>query len=157
MYLVIPSTLYSILPYLWFQFSWKLIIAPSICSKVLSLCIFVNKCLRRILKIFWPQSITNADLYARTETEPLIVTIKRRKWRWIGRTLRKPVTSIVRPNKIVKLYLYFLSIMATYSTVYNHLCFFVCVRVATRIWTISEKPGENIMDYLFYEFRMSIF
>lgn len=49
-----------------------------------------------MLKIFWPQAITNADLYACTETKPLIVTIKRRKWKWIGYALRKSDASIVR-------------------------------------------------------------
>ena len=57
---------------------------------------FVNRCLRRILKIYWPNKITNEDLWARTETRPIEEQIRKRKWDWIGHTLRKPVSNITR-------------------------------------------------------------
>ena len=57
---------------------------------------FVNKCLRRILQIFWPNRITNEELWRRTNQEKVELTIKRRTWRWIGHTLRKPVEDITK-------------------------------------------------------------
>ena len=57
---------------------------------------FINSCLRRILKIHWPNTISNADLWERTNQVPAEEEIKRRRWRWIGHTLRKPSTNITR-------------------------------------------------------------
>ena len=50
---------------------------------------FVNKCLRIILKIFWPQVIPNKELWRKTLQRPIEEQIANRKWRWIGHTLRK--------------------------------------------------------------------
>ena len=57
---------------------------------------FINKCLRRILKVYWPETIRNIDLWERTDQEPVEISMKRRKWRWIGHTLRKPANNITR-------------------------------------------------------------
>ena len=50
---------------------------------------FINKCLRQILNIKWFDRVPNIDLWTRTNQEQISVQIKRRKWRWIGHTLRK--------------------------------------------------------------------
>lgn len=57
---------------------------------------FVNKCLRRILKIHWPEVITNITLWRLTNQEPVAQEIMKRKWKWIGHTLRKPNNDITR-------------------------------------------------------------
>ena len=57
---------------------------------------FVANCLRRILKISWTNWITNEMLWERAGKEPIEIQILRRKWRWIGHTLRKPANSITR-------------------------------------------------------------
>ena len=57
---------------------------------------FVNTCLRRILRIHWPERICNTDLWERTSQQPLDEEIGQRRWRWIGHTLRKPNSSITR-------------------------------------------------------------
>lgn len=51
--------------------------------------VFINRCLRRILRIFWPNTISNNDLWQRTETSDINIEIRRRKYGWIGHTLRK--------------------------------------------------------------------
>ena len=51
---------------------------------------FVNKCLRRILRIWWPETISNEALWERTNQEPIEHQIRRKKWSWIGNTLGKP-------------------------------------------------------------------
>jgi hypothetical protein len=53
--------------------------------------IFVNKCLRRIMNIKWMDKITNEELWRITLQKPIENQIKRRKWNWIGHTLRKEV------------------------------------------------------------------
>ena len=52
--------------------------------------VFVNKSLRSILGIRWPEKIRNEDLWQRTGQKPLEFELKRRGWQWIGHTLRKP-------------------------------------------------------------------
>ena len=50
---------------------------------------FVNKCLRSIMGIHWPEVKTNEELWTTTEQERINIQIRRRKWDWIGHTLRK--------------------------------------------------------------------
>jgi hypothetical protein len=55
---------------------------------------FVNRCLRRILNIRRPDTISNNSLREITKQEQIDIQIKKRKWRWIGHTLRKPAGAI---------------------------------------------------------------
>ena len=57
---------------------------------------FINSCLRSILKIKWPERISNKKLWERTNQEPISQIICRRKWRWIGHSLRRPLNDITR-------------------------------------------------------------
>ena len=57
---------------------------------------FINSCLRRILQIRWPDTISNNNLWQRTSQLPVEDEIKKRRWGWIGHTLRKPRTNITR-------------------------------------------------------------
>ncbi|CAG9839467.1 unnamed protein product [Diabrotica balteata] len=56
--------------------------------------VFVNKRLRRIVRIFWPNTIRNEDLLHLTEQKRVQNEIKSRKWGWISHTLRKNSYSI---------------------------------------------------------------
>lgn len=58
--------------------------------------VFINRCLRQILKIFWPNTISNVDLWKRCHEDPVGLQIKRRKWSWIGHTLRRDQNHIPR-------------------------------------------------------------
>ena len=58
--------------------------------------VFVNKCLRRILNVRWPDKIRNEELWKRTNQVPIEEEIKKRKWKWIGHTLRKPPSNIAK-------------------------------------------------------------
>ena len=57
---------------------------------------FVNRCLRRIMNVKWSDKVSNNTLWTKTNQLPVEIEIKRRKWRWIGHTLRKPTSSITR-------------------------------------------------------------
>ena len=57
---------------------------------------FVNKCLWRILHLKWFDRVQNTDLWTRAKQEPMVIQIRRRKWRWIGHTLRKEPSNITR-------------------------------------------------------------
>jgi hypothetical protein len=50
---------------------------------------FVNKSIRKILKIHWLDRMTNIKLWNKTKQEPVETTVKGRKWNWIGHRLRK--------------------------------------------------------------------
>jgi hypothetical protein len=49
----------------------------------------VNRCLRYILRIWWPNIISNKDLWNVTRQEDINVEIRKKKFIWIGHTLRK--------------------------------------------------------------------
>ena len=57
---------------------------------------FFNTGLRRIYNIKWPDKIRNEDLWERAGQKPVAEQILRRKWGWIGHTLRKPEASTTR-------------------------------------------------------------
>ena len=57
---------------------------------------FINQCLRRILRIHWPETISNENLWARVQQTPVEEDIQRRRWRWLGHMLRKLPSSIGR-------------------------------------------------------------
>ena len=57
---------------------------------------FINNCLRRILKIRWPATINNEELWQRTNQKPADQEILNRRWKWIGHILRKPTTNTTR-------------------------------------------------------------
>ena len=50
---------------------------------------FVNRCLWYILRIWWPNIISNKDLWKVTGQGDINLEIRKRKFRWIGHTLRK--------------------------------------------------------------------
>ena len=57
---------------------------------------FINTCLRKILRIRWPESesISNRELWKQTKQQPAEDEVLQRCWRWIGHTLRKRMTCI---------------------------------------------------------------
>ena len=57
---------------------------------------FINRCLRRILKIWWPTRIRNQDLWDRTSQLPPPLQTRKGKWTWIGHTLKKDEGNIIR-------------------------------------------------------------
>ena len=57
---------------------------------------FSNRCLRCLLGIYWPNTISNANLWELTKQEPIETQIRRRKWKWIGHTLRRKNKSITK-------------------------------------------------------------
>ena len=58
--------------------------------------VFVNKCLRQILQIRWPEKITNIELWERTNQLPITDTIRKRKWKWVGHILRRQNSNITK-------------------------------------------------------------
>ena len=60
--------------------------------------LFINRCLRKILNISWPERISNDELWKRTEQEPTSTRLKRRKWKWLGRTLQRDKTCIPKQS-----------------------------------------------------------
>ncbi|VDP24093.1 unnamed protein product [Schistosoma margrebowiei] len=58
--------------------------------------VFINSCLRKILNIHWPDTISNSLLWERTNELPAEEEIRKRRWKWIGHTLRKSSNCITR-------------------------------------------------------------
>ena len=54
---------------------------------------FVNQCLRKILGIQWMDKVSNKDLWERTSQVQIEIDILKRRWGWLGHTLRKPNTN----------------------------------------------------------------
>ena len=55
---------------------------------------FQNRCLRKILRVRWPQKVSNEELHQRTKTATASEMITLRKWKWIGHVLRMDNTRI---------------------------------------------------------------
>ncbi|VDO54293.1 unnamed protein product [Schistosoma margrebowiei] len=58
--------------------------------------VFINSCLRKILNIHWPDTISNSLLRERTNQIPAEKEIRKRRWKWIGHTLCKSSNCITR-------------------------------------------------------------
>ena len=58
--------------------------------------VFINSCLRKILRIRWPDTISNKLLWETTNQIPVEEEIRRRRWKWIGHTLRKSPDCVTR-------------------------------------------------------------
>ncbi|VDO75273.1 unnamed protein product [Schistosoma margrebowiei] len=58
--------------------------------------VFINSCLRKILNIDWPDTISNNLLWERTNELPAEEEIRRRRWKWMRHTLRKSSNCITR-------------------------------------------------------------
>ena len=56
----------------------------------------INSCLWRILRVHWPDKISNISLWERAQQITAEWEIGRRKWRWIEHMFRKPVASTTR-------------------------------------------------------------
>ncbi|VDP51653.1 unnamed protein product [Schistosoma curassoni] len=64
--------------------TWR--IKKSIIQKIQ---IFIHSCLRKILRICWPDTISNNLLWERINQIPVEKEIREKHWKWIGHMLRK--------------------------------------------------------------------
>ncbi|VDO82575.1 unnamed protein product [Schistosoma margrebowiei] len=58
--------------------------------------VFIHSCLRKILNIHWSDTISNSLLWERTNQLPAEEEIRKRRWKWIGYTLRESLNYITR-------------------------------------------------------------
>ena len=95
-HLTFPVTTTLYIPWVEFLFpseNWQVII-----RRTAKLQVFVNKCLRKILRNFWPDQITNEELWKRTKQPRIDLEIRKRKWGWLDHTLRKTFDDISRQH-----------------------------------------------------------
>ena len=64
--------------------TWKMTEADEQCLDT-----FVHKCMRRILKIFWPTRMSNEEVRRIAGIEKVSTQIRKRRWKYIGHVLRK--------------------------------------------------------------------
>ena len=53
-----------------------------------------TRCLRNIIR--WADVISNTDLWDKTSLSPIEAEIRKRKWGWIGHTLRKSPSNVTK-------------------------------------------------------------
>ncbi|VDP38349.1 unnamed protein product [Schistosoma margrebowiei] len=58
--------------------------------------VFINSCLRKILQIRWPDTISNNLLWKKTNQIPAEEEIRKKRWKWIGQTLRNAPNCVTR-------------------------------------------------------------
>ena len=63
-------------------------------SDITKLSVFHTTNLRRILRIFWPDTISNQQLLARCNQDSMETIIMGRRWRWIGHVMRREQDNI---------------------------------------------------------------
>jgi hypothetical protein len=54
---------------------------------------FQHKCLRKILRIYWPMKISNEEVRKTAGVAKISSLIKKRRWQWIGHVLRMDANS----------------------------------------------------------------
>ena len=52
-----------------------------------------RKCLGQLLAIYYPKTISNEDVYARTGQEPISQMVQQRRMRWLSHCIRAPHNS----------------------------------------------------------------
>ena len=57
---------------------------------------FHTTSLRKILRIFWPNKISNHDLLKKCNQEDMGLMVKKRRWRWLGHVMRKDASDIIK-------------------------------------------------------------
>ena len=57
---------------------------------------YVNRCLRSIIHIYWPNYISNMNLLKMAKMQQIDIIIKKHKLGWIVHTLRKDESSVAR-------------------------------------------------------------
>ena len=57
---------------------------------------FHRTCLRRVLRRFWPNHLSDEELYEATGSTPVSALIRVRRWRWKGHVLRTSPGNISR-------------------------------------------------------------
>ena len=60
----------------------------------------VNTCPKKILGIFTPNQIMKKELWKHTKQPRIDLEIRKRKWGWLGHTLRKPSDDIARQTLV---------------------------------------------------------
>ena len=58
--------------------------------------VFHCTCLKRVLRRFWPNHLSNEELYEGTGSTPVSALIRVRRWRWIGHILRASPSNVSR-------------------------------------------------------------
>ncbi|VDO84773.1 unnamed protein product [Schistosoma margrebowiei] len=58
--------------------------------------VFINRCLRKILRIRWPDTISNNLLWERRNQISAEEETRKKHWEWIGHTLRKAPNCVTR-------------------------------------------------------------
>ena len=48
---------------------------------------FLHKCLRRILRVYWPVKVTNEEIRERASINCISEQVRRRRWKWLGYVL----------------------------------------------------------------------
>ena len=61
-----------------------------------------RKQLRRLLNVYYPEHISNADVYARTGAHPIVIDIAKMRWQFLGHVLRQPLETPA--NRIMRNY-----------------------------------------------------
>ena len=65
--------------------------------------VFYLKCLRRILRVFYPNLVKNEVILERTGEKDIVGEIRKRKWRWIGHVARREDGHLVKASNKLKL------------------------------------------------------
>lgn len=82
---------YKIYPFLCERETWN-----AATREMQKMQVFVNRCLGKNLRVFWPRTISNDTLRRRTGQQTLSIEIRRRKWRWIIQALRRHTNAITK-------------------------------------------------------------
>ena len=49
---------------------------------------FESRCLRKILRIWWEQRVTDRKVWKQADSNYIVKEVKKRRWKWLGQVLR---------------------------------------------------------------------
>ena len=53
--------------------------------------VFQHKCLRKILKVYWPVRISNEETRERSGTRTIDGQVRTRRWKWLGHVFKNAI------------------------------------------------------------------
>jgi hypothetical protein len=85
---------------------------------------FFSLLVKKIMKIFWPNKISNKDLHNITNTKDMETLLIQKRWSWLGHVLRKPsedMTKVVLSIIFFRQVLWKLeSLLMSLSVIFQH-------------------------------------
>ena len=106
--------------------------------------VFHRAWLRRVLRRFWPNHLSNEDLYKATGSTPVSAFARVRRWRWIGNILRTSPSNISRTALTEN---DFKTRYRNHTAPFRHAKHKNSTELSKHIWTLKENNIDHSISW----------